>query len=407
MKASVLVILLCLACCLFLLFYVVVSSKGSPSVTTVTTVADLETLKRSLPKPHPQGNGATFSLQAGTNNEVIMIIQNDLAEAYFGNRLGRYLEAVSCCDLVGIHYLNTGITESSSFFDAFPSIVVHKSPIKDINYAQKAVAEQCPMLTSWPWDHAGAWNRRVSSISKIIAHAIDTSHPHAANHTIKPRSFSTIRTGSTIITAGESESDALTEVMLPLIPDAALVFRCVDLLTFIAPIPYGFINFNVYSHYIPADAKTIYVLSETMHYEGNVDHSARAESCVNMSLSLLQHLSEKFPSATVALRRGHALEHFIMVQKAPTVVCPPTTFCFFAAMAGSNNAYFQESALVNVRPFVRDNFYYIASPELMLFGDTLTNKIPADDPKALPEILERLRAPVPPEQFRLETFTPL
>jgi hypothetical protein len=145
-----------------------------------------------------------------------------------------------------------------------------------------------------------------------------------------------------------------------------------------------------------------------LHYwHGTTQNSSRAEICINISLSLVEHLAERFPHATVALRRGHAMEHFVVLQKARTVVCTPTSFCYFAVLAGRNDVYYQESRLVSWRPFIRDNFKYIASPPMHNFGKTLTNQSSPDDPNSLPEILQRLRTPVALNQIHLETCTPV
>ena len=342
-----------------------------------------------------------------------MVVQNDLKESFLGNRLGRYLEAVACCDLLGIHYVNIGVKEENTFLEALPSVFVHKVPESNFTKATGAVSKFCRRLIAYPWGVQGAWSSRVAALRQIVAHAIDVSHPHVANHSISWTSFSAIRTGPNItlfeeeMAPGEIQEED-SDLKLPLIPDVALMFRCVDVLTFDTSAAYGFLNFDVYSNLVPVDAKMIYVFSEALHYyHGTTQNSSRAEICINISLSLVEHLAERFPTATVALRRGHAMEHFIVLQKARTVVCTPTSFCYFAVLAGSNDVYFQESRLVSWRPFLRDNFNYIVSPRMNNFGKTLTNETSPDDPKALPEILQRLRAPVALEQIQLETCTPV
>jgi hypothetical protein len=374
-----------------------------------TSLADLEAFRLSFPPQRQQGNKATFSLYTGNNSDVIMVAHNDLYESFFGNRLGRYLEAVACCDLLGLHYVNIGSKENTSFVKAIPFAFVHKLPARNISYAKEAVKTFCPMMTSWPWAIDGAWVSRVAALGQIVAHAIDATHPHVEKQSMRRKSFSAIRTGPNLtlfdeelpVTADENSLPAL-----PFIPDVALVFRCIDILTFSVPSHYGFVNFDVYSNLVPSTAKNIYVLSESLHYLQKSENNSKAEICINISLSLVEHLAERFPAATVALRRGYAMEHFIVIQKAPTVVCTPTSFCFFALLAGRNDGYFQSSCLVSWRPFIRDNFHYIVAPPLHYFDNTLTNKTRADDPKALPEILQRLRAPIALEQIQLETSAP-
>ena len=354
---------------------------------------------QALDKATPQDNYMSFVLRNSDNvfKDVIMVAQLDLQNHFFGNRLGRYLETVACCDLLGLHFLNVGLMDKDNkFFEAFPSIIVHNSPSRNHNLeeVEKQIAVQCPMIEGWPWAKAGAWSQRLNFINRLLANLIESYHPnaqHALNLTLDTESFSTVWKATTGLihinkikhTAHDETQRAKTTnvtfainniiginttiATLPFIPDVALAFRCADIVGIVPPSPYGFLHFAVYANYIPPSAKYVYILSEPLDYL-NSAKDGEATNCANMGSALVMYLSERFPNATIAIRRGHLMEHFYMFHKAPTVICPPTTFCLYPAMAGSNTVYFQTSSLVNHRPLVRTAFHWIGWPPVLNFG---------------------------------------
>jgi hypothetical protein len=55
--------------------------------------------------------------------------------------------------------------------------------------------------------------------------------------------------------------------VVPLIPDACILFRCADILHHQKSFsPYGILSYNIYPMIIPLSVKTIYILTEPLNY---------------------------------------------------------------------------------------------------------------------------------------------
>jgi hypothetical protein len=322
------------------------------------------------------------TLLSGDDGDIILHRKIDLHAESFGNLLGRYVEAVACCDIVGMHFINTGTIERGPLFGGFPQIMVHNSPTKSIRDATQAMREVCPNEKFYPWKYSGAWDRRIGFIHRLLASVVQDTLTAVGRRNITASSFATITKGL----------GSVGQESLPLVPGAALVLRCADILRF-GKSAYGFLNFNVYAEFIPGNVQTIYILSEELDYLNAGRAHGIKRNCEAISLELMRHLAVKFPSAIIGIRRGHMVEHFLMLALAETVVCPPSSFGFYAGLANLHQVYFQASTLITSRPFIRDSFHWIASPEALYFGGALSNNTQPDSPQALNEIIDRLTAP--------------
>lgn len=125
-----------------------------------------------------------------------------------------------------------------------------------------------------------------------------------------------------------------------LIPDAVVVFRCADILH-LNDSDYGLLNFHAYQPLIPAAARDIYILSEPLH------HGPWGAVCLDITRALADFLEPRYPNATVLVRRGFVFDSMAMVMLAPTVVCAPSLFCLWPALANTNgNVHIATSSLV-------------------------------------------------------------
>jgi len=124
------------------------------------------------------------------------------------------------------------------------------------------------------------------------------------------------------------------------VPDAVIVFRCADILL-LNSTDHGFVRWPEYRRLVPADARDIYVLGEPLHA------GPWAAPCLNLTRALVDSLSQSFPNATVLVRRGFVFDSLAMIAFSKTVVCPPTLFCLWPALANAHGqVHYAASTLV-------------------------------------------------------------
>ena len=247
----------------------------------------------------------------------------------------------------------------------------------------------CPIASPFPHENAGAWNHRPELVSEILHNAVDAVFKDVFSETVPANSFVNIKSNQPV------------REMLPLVPSAAVMFRCVDILWFESKnaVGYGFLNFNAYTELIPNDATHIYVLGEELNYL-DLGKKDSAIICANLTDFLVDFLHVRFPAAVVALRRGHVIESLTMVSKTQTLVSAPSTFSLWGGIANTNRVYLMASGknpLLRDAPFIRDNFMWLTYPELIQGGDHVPyQSLPPDKTfKVLSGVLtEPLKRPV-------------
>lgn len=211
-------------------------------------------------------------------NEGVFVGSGMLTTASMGNLLALYFDAMACCDIVGAHFVYRsniiGDEQTTAFFESFPQIRMHPHVSnRSSEDLSKDWKETCPYVAPYPHVHAGAWNQRSYLIAEIIQNAVNTVYPAVFNATIPFESFSHIL------------PKRWQQKVLPLVPSAAIVFRCVDILFFTSDKPnYGFLNFNAYAELIPKNASFIYVLSEQLSYRDQ--NSAHTKDCKDLGVTI-------------------------------------------------------------------------------------------------------------------------
>ena len=292
-------------------------------------------------------------------NEGVFVGSGELQGGQMGNWLSKYFEVMACSDITRIHFLYRpvikGDEQAVKFFSAFPQVRQHPNPIVTNYYLlgyewRKA----CPAAHPYPHKWAGAWNQRPALIAEVVHTAIKAVYPNVATVTVPSSSF------SNVVYAKGTVDD------LPLVPSAAILFRCVDILHLGAGNLYGFINFNVYAQLIPRDASTIYILTEPLNYLDRSDHNQR--HCKDIGEFLVTFLHNHFPSATVALRRGYPIDSVAVMANTPTLISPPSTFSLYPSIANPNNVYFMPGGLYRHKPFLHKKFKWITYPTMILPG---------------------------------------
>ncbi len=299
-------------------------------------------------------------INKASKSEGLFIETGELRTAQMGNMLSTYFEALACSDITGIHFVHRrppikGDEQAIKFFSAFPTVRVHPDPsATNFFFLGNTWRKTCPAI--WPHPHtwAGAWNQRPALIADVIHTAIKAVFEDVKAATIPVESFAHIVPSK----AGGSP--------LPLVPSAAIMFRCVDILHYVEGQPYGFLNFNVYTQLIPQNVSTIYVLSEPLTY---MDHaSSNQKNCKEIGDFLVNFLHTQFPSSTVALRRGFPIDSVAIMANTPMLISAPSTFALFPGIANPNKVYTSAGLLYFDTPYLGENFKWITSPALIYPG---------------------------------------
>ncbi len=323
--------------------------------------------------------------------EPTFICQYPLTEEGLGNRIGEYFEAMACSSLHGMHFINTynlppmpnitmdalnHSTASNSFFYHFPMVMKNIDPsIPSMNINREGLYEgfmsKCPKLTTYPHEGKGAWVERIDLIANTLTDIVDKTFPNIMTKQYIPRlTFDNITFGSRYI----PRASHLDETKLPLIPDAVILFRCKDILVSFPTHPYGFLRFDIYKKLIPRNVSTIYVLSEPLDYrQKRYSDNFSINTCVRLGHDLIGYLANSFPRALITLRRGYPFESFAMMSVASTVICAPSTFCFWPAFMNNNHhfvgtkkshrrVYIAPGRLFQYQPFISNSFHWLVKP---------------------------------------------
>jgi hypothetical protein len=256
-----------------------------------------------------------------------------------------------------MHFVSVGIIEKRSFFETFPTVIVHPEPNMDDKDVNLSIVNVCN-LKHYPWEKSGAWNLRPKQIGERMRFALDSVFPRALNSTVSESYFSNV---------------SVHLQSYPFIPDAAIVFRCGDIIHLTWDV-YGFLPFQIYQKLIPKDVRSIYILTEPAGYmEANVKpqwYAKGQQFCSNFLHELQSFLSNSFSSAIIGIIRGHPIENMAVISYAKqSVVCSPTVYCIWPGLAQDHKIFLHSGRLILERTFLTEHFYWIQSPPLVLLGD--------------------------------------
>lgn len=138
--------------------------------------------------------------------------------------------------------------------------------------------------------------------------------------------------------------------------DVALYFRCGDILAYPHHTEYGYVPYHVYTRLlaaIPITPRSIGVFSSTLNktLSRHERDQAQVETCAVLVGDLVAHLQTVFPSARITSRTEITItEAYARMVLSSVLVCNPSTFCLYPALANTANSYIVDSPLY---PFVR------------------------------------------------------
>lgn len=130
--------------------------------------------------------------------------------------------------------------------------------------------------------------------------------------------------------------------------DATIHFRCGDLMALNHP-SFGFMKFSGYTKYISKDARSIGILTQPFHLDGQgrkADQGERKrDRCRIVVTSLVEYIQERFPNTRVTVHNGPnetiALAYARMIMANETVV-GISSFGVFAAVGTFGTGYIRK-----------------------------------------------------------------
>ena len=260
------------------------------------------------------------------------------------------MQSLACADEAGLHFIAMPYRHGQClFYRGIPTIVKHRNPVEDCTQGGTHVQHMCGGH-KFPWEESEASFYKYKQMIKVMMtntyHSYIKHIYHHQNIDIHDANLS-VSTFDEVIHGNRDIGGVVS--YLPLIPSAALVIRCCDILTTAraSDYKYGFLRWDVYQKLIPPESSFIYILSEPLDY---TDYSSTCSkntvACKRMGSELLQYLHHHFPQATVAIRRGYENDGLLQLSTAKTVICVPTTFCLFPAYINPGTVYLTRSKLV-------------------------------------------------------------
>ena len=345
-------------------------------------------------------------LQAYVGDHPVLCFDMDLHYSQLGNRLGNFFEAMSFAQLQGLHFVAFSIHSHQELAKArsdsyvplghayvrtLPTVVLHPNPVRNRSHVAVMLGTEAGQRHKepWPWqERNSSWLYNVDFIGKAMRSAVNAFMAEAHKSPVAVVPASTFHHPKE---HHHNHRHNHTSGDIKLIPDVAILLRCSDIVLH-GGNEYGFLNFNTYPKLIKTNTpKEIYILSEPLKYGPWTD------TCLNITRTLVAFLSPLFPTTTILVRRGYVFDALATFALAPTVICAPSTFCFWPALANpSEEIHYAASPLINrgLAPRLKDGFHWIIEPQLMGFWKQSEYDLRWDN--ATEYIVDKLKSTKPP-----------
>lgn len=304
------------------------------------------------------------TLNAG--GRIPMLFQTPCMEnKSVGNLVGAYFEAVLCAYVSGIHYVASYMTmepsEDNDFFRAIPRVHLHDNPTSDTRMISNSIQNNCHCAV-WPHECPNAlvftqrhrvrhlWLSIITQFwgNRTLSETFMLRNERQANATILADSAQSNAT--TLAHSSEGNATILaecdgndTKTSYPVIPDVAIHYRCSD------STHLGIIPLRAFRDLIPADAKTIYVMTESAHRikicSELPEQCRRCEAAIQ---ALHKYLKRLFPVSVVLVLRGYDIyvDLLRLTFARRVLICSASTFCLYPALARNTTTYFPVTDLI-------------------------------------------------------------
>lgn len=349
------------------------------------------------------------------DNDTIPVLIHiiNIGKYGFGNSYGFYLEAMSCAEELGAHFI--GVWHS----EYFPSVNSSLSKLPTLKFNPKAITRQEIMninieercAKDFPWEVVkNSWLKHQSNIEytlrPILQYFINSTYLSSSEFEIIDKVLIPVNRSDVneislkyeLSNIPKIPSDIIKYIdknpnlkydlasnniernynnvsitTIPLIPDALIQLRCDDVIGFGIGDKYGFLNFNVYQMIIPKSVKSIYILT----YQSKHRDSYHIRMCQDLVIALVLFLSIHYPpeSTVIAVfRGGNPFDSLTQIAlSSGIIICSTSTFCWWPALLNSqrnSRIYVPLTWLfVNTKPiYFKDNWNWISYPQVHQFG---------------------------------------
>jgi hypothetical protein len=235
----------------------------------------------------------------------------------------------------------------------------------------KPFSQHC-FCEKYCWSERRApWITNYALIRDLMNSALDA---HIAAAKAKEPSNATMGTVLRLDGRLPDMSSAPAGTFLPIVPDAAIQYRCGDT---VPSKVYGFLPFPAVAQLIPADAKHIYVLTDPpARVEMSPGKHTFSVNCRPIMTAMFDYLKNAFPAAVVVVKSGgDPFLDYVRLARARVAVCAASTFCLWPAIASRGAAYFPVTGLIagwsseknekNDSPYLGPNFRWLHSPRIV------------------------------------------
>ena len=346
-------------------------------------------------------NNDTFASLAGVNAPMLFY-ELRLHTGRLGTDLGNFFSAACAAKKLGLHFVayhahgltpsisagsgeqdrhaSTLLSPDSPFVKALPTVALHPAPslTRASAVANLQIPEWRKLLQSRPWRlsiNESCWAQpealfaSTAALRRAIIDQVRTAAP--GNSSVLDYSHQAVLSAQSL--PAESFHDhhphhVATGKQRRLVPDAVVVFRCSDILLRNGT-DMGFLSFAEYVRLLSEShvgtsvgMREIYVLGEPLH------SGPWGAPCLELTRALVDTLSHAFPNTTVLVRRGYVFDSLAMITLARTVVCPPSLFCFWSALANTNGAtHYAASTLVAAgqQPSLRGSLHWLGTGSVL------------------------------------------
>ena len=307
-----------------------------------------------------------------------------------GNRLAVYFEYLAASMNAGMHFLSPTIIYHNHE-DLLPSLTLPKVVLNPNPTTNRSAAIQILSsveIDEYPLANLNAmWKNYIplitlhinNGLNNLVQQMFGTSKPlveikrfqlyiPGKIDSILPTKWTQEDVRDHIIEALNNDNSLSTNIALendtvPLFSDHVIHFRCSDVLlgsrdgTF-----YGLLNFYTYVTLIPKYVQSIYIISEPKN------HGRFSPYCGKLVIGLAYFLNFFYPQANIAVHQGRMEEAMLMINQAKgTVICAPSTFCFWPQLASSAKAYHKRGVIEHNGVKMRDNFIWLDRPKTASF----------------------------------------
>mmetsp|Transcript_20074 Transcript_20074/g.28848 ORF Transcript_20074/g.28848 Transcript_20074/m.28848 type:complete len:390 (+) Transcript_20074:81-1250(+) len=279
-------------------------------------------------------------------NKAVLTTTPCLEVRSLGNSLSIYVESRICANISGLHFLAWGESAQSSLIGSLPRTVYNPSARSESAAQAKSM---CPCKVNICHEHQmSLMHSKYIMVRDILRPAIDSYY---ASMLMRDNSYLSPSSAWKVTLRHPTDERS----KLPLVPDAAIHYRCGDNTVG----HYGFLSFPAFKNRIPSGVRYIYVLAESASRNAS---PSRVRRCDSILAALWEYLSSTFPRANVLVLRGQNMfDDFTRLTLANTTICSVSTFCLFPAFASTNTVYFPISRLVAkaTAPKYDSNFHWL------------------------------------------------